>query len=73
MMAEPEQPQSESHEAFHLPPPSIWPVFVAVGIALILIGLILNLVIVIVGALIAVASVAMWVRDARREFSELPE
>jgi Flp pilus assembly protein TadB len=63
----------EAHGAFHLPPPSIWPVVLALGIALLLVGLILNLVIVIVGALVVVAALALWVRDARREYSELPE
>ncbi|TMD39382.1 MAG: hypothetical protein E6I88_12720 [Chloroflexi bacterium] len=70
-------PQPESHEdahgAFHLPPPSIWPVVLAIGIALVLTGLILNLIIVAVGALLVVVSTALWVRDARREFRELPE
>jgi len=70
-------PQPESHEdahgAFHLPPPSIWPVVLAIGIALVLTGLILNLIIVAVGALLVVGSTALWVRDARREFHELPE
>ncbi|TMD23105.1 MAG: hypothetical protein E6I99_08080 [Chloroflexi bacterium] len=73
-MAEPEQqPHSESHEAFHLPPPSIWPPVLAVGVAVLLIGLILNLLISIAGAVIMVAAIALWVRDARREFAELPE
>jgi hypothetical protein len=60
------------HEAFHLPPPSIWPAVLAVGIALLLTGLIINLVVVIIGGVISVAATAFWVRDARHEFSELP-
>jgi hypothetical protein len=73
-MAEPEQqPHAEGHEAFHLPPPSIWPAVLAVGVALLLTGLILNLLISITGALITIAAIALWVRDARREFAELPE
>jgi hypothetical protein len=63
---------AEPHDAFHLPPPSIWPPVLAVGIALLLIGIIINLVIAIVGALVSVAATAFWVRDARREFRELP-
>jgi len=63
---------AERHEAFHLPPPSIWPPVLAVGIALLLTGLIINLVVVIIGAVVAVAATAFWVRDARREFTELP-
>jgi hypothetical protein len=72
-MAELEQDtHAEHHEAFHLPPPSIWPAVLAVGIALLLTGLIINLVVVIIGAVLSVAAVAFWVRDARHEFSELP-
>ena len=49
-MAEPE-PSAESHdEAFHLPPPSIWPVILALGIAGILTGLIVNRILLVVGA-----------------------
>jgi Cytochrome c oxidase subunit IV len=65
--------QEDAHGAFHLPPPSIWPVVLALGIAILLTGLILNLVIVLVGAIVVIAALALWVRDARREFGELPE
>ncbi|HEX9095012.1 MAG TPA: hypothetical protein VF990_02815 [Candidatus Dormibacteraeota bacterium] len=72
-MAETQQDShAESHQAFHLPPPSIWPPVLAVGIALVLTGLIINLVVVIIGALVSVGATVFWVRDARREFSELP-
>jgi hypothetical protein len=72
-MAEPQQdPHAGPHQAFHLPPPSIWPPVLAVGIALLLTGLIINLVVIIIGAVLSVAATALWVRDARREFSELP-
>ncbi|GAC1481395.1 MAG: hypothetical protein PVSMB9_06670 [Candidatus Dormibacteria bacterium] len=64
---------TEGHEAIHLPPPSIWPVVLAIGIAALLLGLVLNLALLIVGTLITVASLALWVRDARREFADLPE
>jgi len=72
-MAEPQQdPHDGPHQAFHLPPPSIWPPVLAVGIALLLTGLIINLVVIVIGAVVSVAATALWVRDARREFSELP-
>jgi hypothetical protein len=64
--------QVEQHEAFHLPPPSIWPPVLAVGIALLLTGLIINLVVVIIGAVLSLAATVFWVRDARHEFTELP-
>ncbi len=70
---EPTEPPHASHEAIHLPPPSIWPVVLAVGISILLLGLVLNLALLIVGAVITAASLALWVRDARREFQELPE
>jgi cytochrome c oxidase subunit 1 len=73
-MTEPEQaPHAETHDTIHLPPPSIWPAVLAVGIALILTGLVVNVVMLIVGVAIAVAATALWVRDARREFDALPE
>jgi hypothetical protein len=73
-MTEPEQgSHGDGHDAIHLPPPSIWPPALALGIALILTGLVLNLFALILGAIIAVTAVAMWVRDARKEFEELPE
>jgi hypothetical protein len=72
-MTEPEQgSHGEGHDAIHLPPPSIWPPVLALGIALILTGLILNLVALIAGVIIAVTATALWIRDARREFEDLP-
>jgi len=73
-MTEPEQAaHPESHDAIHLPPPSIWPAVLALGIAFLLTGLVLNLVLLIVGVVISVAATALWVRAARREFDALPE
>ncbi|HVS05027.1 MAG TPA: hypothetical protein VHK65_02530 [Candidatus Dormibacteraeota bacterium] len=73
-MTEPEQgSHAETHEAIHLPPPSIWPAVLAVGIAFLLTGLVLNLVLLTAGVVISVAATALWVRDARREFEALPE
>ena len=73
-MTEPEQgSHGDGHDAIHLPPPSIWPPVLALGIALILTGLVLNLVALIVGAILALTAVALWVRGAHREFEELPE
>ncbi|MEO6796105.1 MAG: cytochrome c oxidase subunit 4 [Candidatus Dormibacter sp.] len=70
---EPTHEGPQGHEAIHLPPPSIWPVVLAVGIATLLLGLVLNLVLLVIGAVITVAALALWVRDARREFADLPE
>jgi hypothetical protein len=73
-MTEPAQDShAKGHEAIHLPPPSIWPAVLALGIAFLLTGLVLNLVLLIAGVVISVAATALWVRDARREFEALPE
>ncbi|HEY8736927.1 MAG TPA: cytochrome c oxidase subunit 4 [Candidatus Dormibacteraeota bacterium] len=63
----------EGHDAIHLPPPSIWPVVLAIGIAALLLGLVLNLVLLAIGVLVTAGSLVLWVRDARREFHDLPE
>ena len=73
-MSEPEQAShAESHDTIHLPPPSIWPAVLALGIAFLLTGLVLNLVLLIVGVVISLSATALWVRAARREFDALPE
>jgi hypothetical protein len=73
-MTEPEPgSHAESHEAIHLPPPSIWPPLLALGIAFLLTGLVLNLVLLIVGVVISLTATALWLRAARREFGALPE
>jgi hypothetical protein len=73
-MAEHESASPEgSHEAFHLPPPSIWPPVLALGIAFILTGLVITRVLLVVGIILSVVALVLWVRGARREFEELPE
>jgi Rieske Fe-S protein len=52
----------------HLPPPSLWPVGFAVGIACILVGLIVSWTAVAVGAFLAAAFGFLWVRDATAEY-----
>ena len=48
----------------HLPPPTLWPVGFAVGVAVILVGLIVNpLVVSLIGAAIAALFGLLWVRD----------
>ncbi len=73
-MAEPEDEHAEAeHGAVHLPPPSFWPITTAIGLTLVLTGLVLNFVVAIVGAIISLASAALWIRDARRELRSLPD
>jgi Rieske Fe-S protein len=54
------------HDQPHLPPPSLWPIGFAVGIACILAGLVLSWVVAAVGAVIAVLFGFLWIRDVTK-------
>ena len=60
---EPPAPGSEAH----LPSPTIWPFAFAAGIALVLVGLIVNWIVAAIGAAIAVVFGFLWIREATRE------
>jgi Rieske Fe-S protein len=51
----------------HLPGPSPWPAGFAIGIAVLLTGLIVNWVVVAIGAVLAALFAFLWIRDASRE------
>jgi hypothetical protein len=61
----------EEHATPHAPAPSFSPVLMAVGIALLLTGLVLSPVMVVLGAIISLGSLAAWVTAARRDYREL--
>ncbi len=49
----------------HLPPPSLWPVGLAIGVAVLLVGLVISPTIILpIGAAIAVVFGFLWVREA---------
>jgi quinol---cytochrome c reductase iron-sulfur subunit, bacillus type len=51
----------------HLPPPSLWPVGFAIGVACILVGLIVRPTLIVpIGAAIALVFAFLWARDAMR-------
>jgi menaquinol-cytochrome c reductase iron-sulfur subunit len=56
----------------HVPGPSLWPIGFAIGVACVLVGLIVSTPAVIVGAVIAVLSASLWIRDATRGYSAPP-
>jgi Flp pilus assembly protein TadB len=60
-------------EEIHLPAPTLLPFLCAIGITLIVIGTTLSIVFSIVGAVIFVVSAVRWIRETRRDISELPE
>jgi dolichyl-phosphate-mannose--protein O-mannosyl transferase len=60
-------------EEIHLPGPTIIPFVSAAGITLMVIGTTINWFISIIGLIIFVVTTVMWIRDTRRDISELPE
>jgi hypothetical protein len=60
-------------EEIHLPGPTLIPLFSAVGITLIVVGTTLTLILSVIGLIIFVLTTITWIRDTRRDISELPE
>ena len=56
----------------HLPSPTIWPFGFALGVALVLIGLIISWPVAAIGAAIAVIFGFLWIREATREVRAAP-
>ena len=59
-------------EQIHMPAPSILPIVNAAGLAIAIVGITISIVMVVVGLLVFVITAIAWIRDARREFGELP-
>ena len=57
----------------HVPPPSLWPVGFAIGVAVLLTGLIVGWWIVLLGAILAVSFGFLWVRDLGAGARHAPE
>jgi type IV secretory pathway TrbD component len=60
-------------EEIHLPGPTILPVVMAVGITFAVIGTTLTWLLSIIGVVIFLVTLWMWIRDTRRDISQLPE
>jgi hypothetical protein len=72
-MSEPERGTAPPvGEEIHLPGPSLQPVLLTVGVTTALIGITTALFLVIAGGIIVLATLIVWIRDARREFEHLP-
>lgn len=59
-------------EELHLPGPSIQPVLVAVGLVLLLLGLVDMWPVSVIGLLLLLAAAVSWIGSARRELRALP-
>jgi hypothetical protein len=62
----------EAGEAIHLPGPSYQPVVLAFGLTLAITGVVIFPVVSFIGLAIVLVTLFMWIRDTRREVSELP-
>jgi hypothetical protein len=60
-------------EEIHLPGPTLIPFICAIGITLVVIGTTINWIWSIVGGVLFIVTVVIWIRDTRRDVSELPE
>jgi len=59
-------------EEIHLPGPTFIPMIMAAGITLGVIGITINFIISIVGIVIFLITAVRWIRETRRDVSELP-
>lgn len=62
----------QAGEPIHLPEPSYIPAIVAFGLTLALVGVVLSWFVFGLGLAITVVAIVRWVRDTRRDISELP-
>ena len=59
-------------EQIHMPAPSMLPILNAVGLATAIIGITISVVMIVAGLLLFASTAIVWIRDARREFQDLP-
>jgi Rieske Fe-S protein len=63
----------ESQEQPHLPPPTLWPIGFAIGIAVVLVGLVVDPTLISsIGGAIAIVFAFLWIRDATAELRGQP-
>ena len=58
---------SNGNDTPHLPGPSLWPIAFAIGVACLLLGLVINWLVALVGAILVVVFGLLWARDLTRE------
>jgi hypothetical protein len=59
-------------EQIHVPTPSLYPLLLAVGLTLSLVGITTTLILTGIGILITVPTLVRWIRSARADYAELP-
>ena len=70
---EPEHPSPDPEQEAHLPRPTLYPIGFAIGIVVVLVGLVINpLLISTIGAAIAIVFAYLWAREATAELRGEP-
>jgi cytochrome c oxidase subunit 1 len=61
------------HGEIHLPPPSYWPVVMAIGITAALAGIVINTFVWIAGVLIILVALSGWMIELGRDLKTAPD
>ena len=67
-----ERPAPPAGEEIHLPGGSLQPLILTVGITVALVGVTTSIFMLIGGLVITVVTIALWIRDTRRDIDALP-
>lgn len=67
-----QEPVPPPGEPVHLPGPSMLPVLTALGITLVVVGVVISWTVVAIGLVITLVAVIRWIRETRRDMAELP-
>ncbi len=57
--------EAQTGPGIHLPPPSYWPILLALGVVLIAIGIIFTVIISIIGVIVMLAAIVGWTQENR--------
>ena len=69
---QPEGALPQPTEEIHLPDPSYLPAVMALGITLIVVGVVISIFVVALGAILFLITLVRWIRLTREEMAELP-
>jgi hypothetical protein len=72
MSTDPQHEAPPVGEEVHLPGPSLLPLLTAAGITVALVGVTTTWILSIAGGILAVTCIVRWIRDTRRDVSQLP-
>jgi hypothetical protein len=59
-------------ESIHLPGPSYLPIVTAVGLMIVVVGVVQSWLIVALGLIVTLVAVVRWIRETREDIGELP-